>query len=194
MNQAIPTRDVKAQILDTAQRIMGHKGFSAVGLNEVLKAAGVPKGSFYHYFGSKEAFGVALLERYFRDYLVNLNALLDQPGGSSVSKVLAYFQQWLAQHDSDDPCLVVKLGAEVSDLSAAMRDVLAQGTAQIVARLARNLELAQIEDSLPVQAQPEALAASLYQLWLGAAMLAKLQQNAAPLQAAMTTTRQLLGQ
>jgi len=40
---------------------MAGKGFSVVGLNEVLKSAGVPKGSFYHYFSSKDAFGEALL-------------------------------------------------------------------------------------------------------------------------------------
>lgn len=56
------TADVRQHILDTAKPIMLRKGFSAVGLNEILQAAGVPKGSFYHYFGSKEAFGEALLE------------------------------------------------------------------------------------------------------------------------------------
>jgi TetR/AcrR family transcriptional repressor of nem operon len=49
---ATDTLDVRDKILATGQRIMGGKGFSAVGLNEVLTAAGVPKGSFYHYFGS----------------------------------------------------------------------------------------------------------------------------------------------
>ncbi|SEL18861.1 transcriptional regulator, TetR family, partial [Pseudoxanthomonas sp. GM95] len=42
------TLDVREKILATGQRIMGGKGFSAVGLNEVLTSAGVPKGSFYH--------------------------------------------------------------------------------------------------------------------------------------------------
>lgn len=60
MNSIPANRDVKDHILDTAQRIMGSRGFSAVGLNEILTSSGVPKGSFYHYFGSKEAFGVAL--------------------------------------------------------------------------------------------------------------------------------------
>lgn len=59
-----PATDVRRSILDVGQRIMAGKGFSAVGLNEVLAAAGVPKGSFYHYFASKEAFGQALLEKY----------------------------------------------------------------------------------------------------------------------------------
>jgi len=40
------------------------KGFSATGIDEILKAVGVPKGSFYHYFDSKEAFGAELIDRY----------------------------------------------------------------------------------------------------------------------------------
>ena len=61
--------NVRDSILATGQRIMAGKGYSAVGLNEILTAAGVPKGSFYHYFGSKDAFGEAMLEAYFEDYL-----------------------------------------------------------------------------------------------------------------------------
>lgn len=38
--------DTRRSILDAAQRIMAHKGFAAVGINEVLSEAGVPKGSF----------------------------------------------------------------------------------------------------------------------------------------------------
>lgn len=47
--------EVRQHILNIAKPIMLRKGFSAVGLNEILAAAGIPKGSFYHYFGSKEA-------------------------------------------------------------------------------------------------------------------------------------------
>ena len=63
-------------MLDVGRRIMAGKGFSAVGLNEVLAAAGVPKGSFYHYFASKDAFGEALLESYFEQYLAEIDETL----------------------------------------------------------------------------------------------------------------------
>ena len=52
--------DIRQHILDTAKPIILGKGFSAVGLSELLAVAGVPKGSFYHYFKSKELFGEAL--------------------------------------------------------------------------------------------------------------------------------------
>ena len=43
--------DVREKILATGQRIIAGKGFSGVGINEILATVGVPKGSFYHYFG-----------------------------------------------------------------------------------------------------------------------------------------------
>lgn len=65
--------DTRQHLLDTGYRIMAVKGFSGVGLNEILQSAGVPKGSFYHYFKSKEQFGQALLEDYFRVYLADMD-------------------------------------------------------------------------------------------------------------------------
>ena len=65
--------DTRQQLLDTGQRMMVLKGFTGVGLNEILQTAGVPKGSFYHYFKSKEQYGQALLEEYFENYLADMD-------------------------------------------------------------------------------------------------------------------------
>ena len=60
--------DTREHLLATGERLCLQRGFTGMGLSELLKTAGVPKGSFYHYFRSKELFGVALLERYYEDY------------------------------------------------------------------------------------------------------------------------------
>ncbi|OLO03503.1 MULTISPECIES: TetR/AcrR family transcriptional regulator [Salinicola] len=198
MNRSLANRDVKTQILDIAQSTMGNRGFSAVGLNEILKAAQVPKGSFYHYFESKEAFGVALLERYFSRYLAELDELLaSSDERSAVSRLMRYWQRWVetqSGHDLQSRCLVVKLGAEVSDLSASMRQVLENGTDRIIERLTRELTRARQNGEMADDGDARELAASLYQMWLGASMLAKVTQNDSPLQSALSTTRRLLDQ
>ena len=56
------------------------RGFTRMGLSELLKTAEVPKGSFYHYFRSKEAFGVAMLERHYAAYHQRLDTLCNQVG------------------------------------------------------------------------------------------------------------------
>lgn len=68
--------DTRQHILACGQQLVAGKGFVGVGLSEILASASVPKGSFYHYFASKELFGIALLETYFETYLLNLDALL----------------------------------------------------------------------------------------------------------------------
>jgi TetR/AcrR family transcriptional repressor of nem operon len=61
------TATTKERILEAAEEIMLAKSFHSVGLNEILTAVQVPKGSFYHYFPSKEQFGVELLRHYVNE-------------------------------------------------------------------------------------------------------------------------------
>lgn len=189
------TSDVRQGILDVGQRIMAAKGYTAVGLNEILATAGVPKGSFYHYFGSKDAFGEALLESYFETYLDEIDQTLSQPGLTMAQRLLNYFRIWQdtqSFQDCQGKCLAVKLGVEVADLSEAMRAVLKRGTSGIIDRLASGIESGLAEGSLAISGTPHELAQNLYQLWLGASVMVKITKSVQPFETAMSTTRQLL--
>lgn len=187
--------DVRDNILAVGQRIMSGKGFSAVGLNEILTEAKVPKGSFYHYFDSKDAFGEALLAHYFDDYLADVDTVMAEPGLTMAQRLLNYFDMWRANQsflDCQGKCLAVKLAAEVADLSEAMRTVLKQGTTAIVDRLTAAIETGVEEGSLRVDDQPRQVAESLYQLWLGASVMVKIARSTAPFDSALAVTRQML--
>lgn len=187
--------DARDTILAVGQRIMSGKGFSAVGLNEILTEAKVPKGSFYHYFGSKDAFGEALLANYFDDYLAELDATLAQPGLTMAQRLTNYFDLWRANQSFQDcqgKCLAVKLAAEVADLSESMRAVLNSGTAAIIARLANAIETGVAEGSLAIDDTPRQAAQSLYQLWLGASVMVKIVRSVEPFESALAHTRQML--
>lgn len=186
--------EMREHILDVARALMTHKGYTAVGLNEVLSTAGVPKGSFYYYFKSKEEFGQALLDEYFDEYLSRIGPILKQQA-SGAESLLTYFQYWSeTQHDDsvDNKCLVVKLGAEVCDLSEVMRQVLEKGTTRIVKLITDSIERG-IKDGSIVTNDSVALAESLYQLWLGASLMAKVNRSTQPFESAMTLTKSLLG-
>lgn len=186
--------DTRQHILDTGYRIIAGKGFSGVGLNEILQTAGVPKGSFYHYFKSKEQYGQALLESYFAAYLTGIDKLFETPGLSARERLVRYWEQWLQSQCADcdeQKCLVVKLSAEVADLSDAMRLTLRDGTVQVVGRITRAIEAGVADASLGAL-EPRATAQMLYQLWLGASLLAKLHRNGEPLQDAMKVTLKML--
>lgn len=191
----IETSGARESILANGQRIMAGKGFSAVGINEILTAAGVPKGSFYHYFGSKDAFGEALIDTYFEDYLADMDRTLGGPGSTMAQRLLDYWTQWQdaqSVHDCQGKCLAVKLGAEVADLSETMRLALKRGTAGIIDRLAGAVEAGVAEASLSVDGSPQDVAESLYQLWLGASVMVKIARHTGPFETAMATTRKIL--
>ena len=186
--------DTRQHIIDTGYRIIAGKGFASVGLNEILTAAGVPKGSFYHYFESKEQYGQALLESYFDDYLGRTAENLGADGTPARDRLLRYWRQWQQYQDEDCDarrCLVVKLSGEVADLSDAMRVTLRDGTERIIALIAGCIEEGRADGSLLIE-NARATARTLYQMWLGASLLAKLHRNGEPLNDAMTVTLSLL--
>lgn len=174
---------------------MASKGYSAVGLNEILSDAGVPKGSFYHYFGSKDAFGVAMLESYFDAYLAEMDVMLALPDRTMAQRLMHYWQQWQDTQsffDCQGKCLAVKLGAEVADLSENMRLTLKTGTSAIIQRLTKGIEMGVKEGSLHIDDKPARVAESLYQLWLGASVMVKIVRNKDPFESAMLLTRKSL--
>lgn len=190
-----PHTDTREHILSIAEPLVLGKGFTALGLTELLSAAGVPKGSFYHYFRSKEQFGQALLERYFANYDARLASHFAAEPGRMRDRLLSYFAGWITQAcqaDSHGSCLAVKLAGEVCDLSEPMREALAVGMAQVCARLADAIARAAAEGSLATCADPAALADALYAMWLGAALRTKVMRDSSPLVRALADTEQRL--
>jgi len=188
------TKETRQHILDTGYKLIVSKGFSSVGLTEILQSAGVPKGSFYYYFKSKEQFGEEIIRSYFSEYLVALENIFQPRGSSAYNLLMEYWQRWIeTQSDScvEQKCLVVKLSAEVADLSEPMRLALLNGSSLVVKRIARCIE-AGIDDGSIVKVDAAMTADLLYNMWLGATLMGKLQRNADGLQQAMRITTSIL--
>ena len=194
-SQLEKSNDTRQQIIDVAKTIILGKGFSAVGLNEILTAAAVPKGSFYHYFTSKEAFGNALLSDYFDDYTAKLTKDLRQPNVLPAERLRAYFANWLETQSSDttqDKCLVVKLSAEVTDLSESMRSTLQLGTQKVIHLLQACVQEAIDLNTINSDEPAETIAQELYYMWLGATLMTKVQHTREALECAMRATEKRL--
>lgn len=195
MNTANQNLDARQHILDVAQKIISRKGYSAVGLNEILNTAGVPKGSFYYYFKSKEAFGEALLQNYFEEYLSAMDSIFCEPSLNARDRLINYWQNWQesqASFDCQGKCLAVKLAAEVTDLSEAMRLALKLGTSGIISRLTDIIEAGKVDGSIKTQHDSHRLSQTLYQLWLGASLMAKIARTMEPITIAMSATKEAL--
>lgn len=186
---------VRENIIAVGRDIISHKGFSSVGLNEILKMANVPKGSFYYYFESKESFGKAVLDNYFEEYLAEIDKIFNNDETDMAGRLMKFFERWQERQaflECQGKCLVVKVGADVADLSEAMRLSLQQGTSDIINRLSTAIRIADEEGSLKISGDPSAIAESVFHLWLGASVMVKIVKNITPFESAMNTTRQLL--
>jgi TetR/AcrR family transcriptional repressor of nem operon len=187
--------DTKNKILTVGRRLTAQRGYSRVGLNELLTAAEVPKGSFYHYFPSKDAYGCALLDDFVAQYSYDLSETLNDPTRNARDQFLAYFDAWKVKQTSlnfQDRCLVVKLSAEVADLSETMSAILKQGVDDILKNLTKTLDKGVSEGSIKSLQDTAALAQSIYYQWLGASLVAGLSGNDEALEAAMKATKQAI--
>ena len=192
-----PALTTKERILEAAEEIMLQKSFHSVGLNEILAAVKVPKGSFYHYFQSKEQFGVELLRHYVAEASVWKRRLLlsTEQEPNPLERLLTYLESNIArmfEKECRGSCLVAKLATEISSFSDPMREVLAEGMREwqgIIEKLiVEGLEKKAIRPDL----EPAATAALIQDLWMGASQRSQVQRNVAPLRGAVAFLRRYL--
>jgi TetR/AcrR family transcriptional repressor of nem operon len=192
----VPTEtDSRQSILDAGRLTISHKGWAAVGLTEILKVAGVPKGSFYYYFESKDAFGEAMLEEYFTEYLAEMDEIFARTDLDAGTRLMQYWDSWRATQSMDDcqgKCLAVKLGAEVADLSETLRLAVKEGTTAIIGRIQSMIDSGLDDGSLSIDSASHVAAQTLYDLWLGASVMAKIRRDVTPVDNAMALTKHLL--
>ncbi len=189
--------DTKAHLLAIGYQLIAQKGFTAVGIKQILDTAGVPKGSFYHYFASKEAFGEAIIEHYFSNYKKRLESIAAEDI-SAQQKIYNYFQNWYdtQQNGCDhEKCLVVKLSAEVADISETMRKALYAGYQQTINWIAEQIKAGWVDGSIPhpENIAAESMAKRWYFAWLGASLIAKISQTDTPLAEVWLMTTSQLG-
>lgn len=178
----VATRDL---LLRAGLEILTEKGFSATGIDEILRRISVPKGSFYHYFESKEAFGAELISQYASFFARKINHYLSDKTLSPLTRLHAFVsgaQAGMARHDFRRGCLIGNLGQEMGSLPESFRKQLQAVFTDWQSRFARCLKAAQEAGELSRQADCEQLAAFFWIGWEGAVLRAKLEQSAEPLE------------
>ncbi|MDR0217435.1 MAG: TetR/AcrR family transcriptional regulator [Enterobacteriaceae bacterium] len=195
MNRYTKQHDTREHLLATGEQLCMSRGFTGMGLSELLKIAEVPKGSFYHYFRSKEAFGVAMLERHYAGYHEYLTSHFASGEGNHRDRILTCYREALQQFHQQgviSGCLTVKLSAEVCDLSDDMRMAMEKGAGCTIALFAQALEKGREEGTISFPGEAQAQAQVLYALWLGANLLAKISHSTVPLESALAHTQNII--
>ena len=178
---SLETREL---LLRAGLEVLTEKGFSSTGIDEILKRVGVPKGSFYHYFENKEAFGAALIERYARYFAYKLERHFGDSSKQPLARLWAFVEDartGMARHEFRRGCLIGNLGQEMAALPESYRASLIAVFHDWESRLARCLEAAQHRGEIPASVDCEQAAAFFWIGWEGAVLRAKLERSAKPL-------------
>ena len=176
-------KDTKTHILEMGAQIVHQKGFNATGIQEVLNAAAVPKGSFYFYFKSKEEFGLQLID-YFSDFLFSkMDELLKADNVAPLNKLWNYFEWFLVyfeQNNFTGGCPIGNLAQEMGDLNDSFREKLKPVFDKMKANIAQCLEEAQQKGDLSPALDIFNLSDFIVSSWQGALLQMKVMKNTAP--------------
>jgi TetR/AcrR family transcriptional repressor of nem operon len=170
--------ETRESLLRVGVEILTEKGFSSTGIDEILRRVGVPKGSFYHFFGSKEAFGAELIERYAGYFARKLDRFLLDTTMSPLQRLRAFTldaRSGMARYEYKRGCLVGNLGQEMGTLPESFRERLKAVFHDWQSRVAACLEEAKTCGEISADSDCRQLAATFWIGWEGAILRAKLE-------------------
>ena len=176
--------DTRHELVRTGIELLTERSFSATGIDAVVKQLGVPKGSFYHYFDSKEAYGLAVLQAYDEYFCRKLDRHLLDEGRAPLERISEFVSDacnGLERFDFRRGCLVGNLGQEISTLPRAYRARLTEVLNGWEQRVAACLHLAQARTDISPDARCVELATFFWIGWEGAVQRARLERSVAPL-------------
>ena len=177
-------RETREALCNAGVAALTEKGFSATGIDEILRTVGVPKGSFYHFFASKEAFGTELITRYAEYFARKLDRFLLDEKLTPLARIEAFCvdaERGMRRYGFRRGCLVGNLGQEMGVLPESFRAQLIAVLEDWQRRMADCLELAKAAKEIPAKADAAQSAAFFWVGWEGAVLRAKLERKAAPL-------------
>lgn len=182
---AMTTNNTRNLIIQTGADLIGTKGFGATGINGILTVAGVPKGSFYHYFSSKNDFGLAIIETFAEEYDAKLERILTDSSRSCVDRLRAYFDTGfdnMASCNCARGCLIGNLGQELAGQNEMFRVRLEKVFSGWEKRLERCIAEAQTAGDIGTDIAPSDAASFLLSGWEGAILRSKVVKSTEPME------------
>jgi len=172
------------KLLDKGVALLMSQGYHGTGLKEILDAVQIPKGSFYNYFASKEAFGAAVVQHYIEPFIEQLGRHLQNPELDALSALRLDFAELSAELENNEfkgGCLLGNVMGESADTSDLCRDALTIAVRRYRDLLQTGLAKAQQQGAVRTDKSTQTLADLLTNAWQGALLRMKIEQSSEPL-------------
>jgi TetR/AcrR family transcriptional regulator, transcriptional repressor for nem operon len=174
----MPRPSVREQIVQAGLKCLSKKGFNGVGVQDITDTAGVPKGSFYNHFESKEALGAEIVDRYGADK--RRQELLADKSVAPLERLRRHYQRLstlCADAHFERGCILGNFSAELSNESELIRDSLrrlyGRWTKDVEATIAEAQEQGAVSKTLTAAE----LAAFLLDAYEGALLRARVERD-----------------
>lgn len=180
------TTNTRQILLEAGKQLIWEKGYSATGIQDVLRAANVPKGSFYHYFESKDTFVFAALDCYMQEYNTHVGHFLVDESLTPLTRLHRFFEAagaWFESQPSYRGCMIGNLSQELSAYNEDFRAHLQDLFEQLRALIRHNVQLAQECGELSAQIDADQMADFCLNSLHGALLRTKVNHDPAPLHA-----------
>jgi len=183
--------DSRERLLAVGMELIRTASFESVGINDILREGQIPKGSFYHYFDSKEGFGLEVAKYYHAQQLVSAQAILLDQSVRPIERLKAFFETAYDDFESRQfaqGCLMCNLTTELADEEPAFQEVLQANWRELSAVIATCIaEIDRAEIGLAHLSDNEA-ADWLLNSWSGALTRMKAMRDGAPPRLFLKTT------
>jgi TetR/AcrR family transcriptional repressor of nem operon len=136
----------RESLLNQGVTLFMGQGYHGTGLQEILDAVNVPKGSFYNYFDSKEDFGADVIQHYIGPFITQLAGHLDNSDTDALGAIRGYFNELIAELEKNEfkgGCLLGNLMGELGDSSQVCQQSLQAAVKRYQQLLQLGLEKAQ---------------------------------------------------
>ncbi len=189
MNAARKSDRTREHILEQGFTLFNNRGYNGTGLKEILNAAGIPKGSFYHYFESKEHFAVEIINHYHALQFDRWESEFQQPELDKLSQIRRALSIIIDEYEAQTPmtgCLLANLSGELANSSPYFRQAIHRASQDVLACIQGDMEIAQQEGTVRTDIPASELASLFFSAWQGAILRMKVTQSAAPLRLVVT--------
>ena len=176
--------DTRNALVWCGTELLTERGFQITGIDEVLKRVGVPKGSFYHYFKSKDQFGHAVIDNYEAYYAKKMDRIFGDSSQSPLQRLVSFTvnaKNGMVKFDFKRGCLIGNLSQELAALDTQFRERLEGVLVSWEKRVAECLSEAIDSGELAPGQDPQALSRFFWVGWEGAILRSKLMRSLEPI-------------